>query len=116
MTIYNDNSDVRKLESTLHRHNAYHPETKVPITCEGEYHLRAFNKAYNNIKELNYSIEDCIDDLCQVLLEINTHLKRGDEPSSVTLSRADQVVRPEFMAFVDFRNDLGDEDFEFDLE
>jgi hypothetical protein len=116
MTLFNDNEMVRKLESNLNRHNAYHPTTKKPITSEDNYHTNAFNQAY--LKYLQgHTIKACVTDLAHVLLECNTHLSREYEPRDVSINRAFELCFPEFKAFVDFRNDLPEgEDFEMDFE
>ena len=115
MTYYNDSKDVRKLESNFKRHNAYHPDSKKPITCDDNYHTNAFNQAY--LKFLGGgSMLDCVTDLCHVLLECNVHINRENDCREVVVSRAYNAVYPEFQAFVDFRKDIGDEPFELELE
>jgi hypothetical protein len=111
MTLYNDNNTVRKFDRCLKLNNAIHPGSGERQTVEGCYHVPAFNQAYKNMKESDYSLGRCVSDLAQVLLEVNTHLSREDEPRDVTLARAKNMIEPEFQAFIDFR-DLGDdEDF-----
>jgi hypothetical protein len=114
--MYRDDNTVRKLNSNFNRVNAINPSNGDKQTVESSYHVSSFNQAYLNHITKGFTIPDCVEDLVQVYLEVNTSLQYENEPRDVTKCRVWNIIYPEFLAFVDFRKDLGDEPFEMEFE